>query len=192
MERFASFIQHVHATIKYDDTFKINELPTYSISLHMITVKEEWSRSTEDELMIMDEKDIGPEVWTCLEHIQRHEIVAYVQQWLLESDVQLNGRKKVGKKINNILRECSIMCYFSFCARLEYDINKIMDENKSMATYREEKDMCTICLENYNAGDEINSMQHCPHQFHYGCIKNWMKINNSCPLCREPILSCMY
>ncbi|XP_047331811.1 uncharacterized protein LOC124935422 [Impatiens glandulifera] len=191
MELFARSFQHIHATIKFDDTFKINELPTYSISLHMITIKEEWSRSIEGQLMI-DEEDIGPEVWTNLEHIQRHEIAMYVQEWLRESDVQLNGRKKVGEKINNILRECPIMCYFSFCARLEYDIDEIMDENKSMASDREEKDMCAICLENYNVGDEINSMHHCPHQFHYGCIKNWMKINNSCPLCREPILSYMY
>ncbi|XP_047321184.1 probable E3 ubiquitin-protein ligase plr-1 [Impatiens glandulifera] len=192
MELFECSFQHVYVTIKFDDTFKINELPTYSISLHMITVKEEWNRSTGSESMIIDEKDIGPEVWTYLENIQRHEIATYVQKWLRESDVQLNERKKVSEKINNILRECSIMCYFSFYIRLEYDIDKIMDENKSMASDREEKYMCTICLENYNVGDEINLMLHCSQQFHCDCIKNWMKISNSCPLCREPILSYMY
>ena len=57
---------------------------------------------------------------------------------------------------------------------------------------------CSICLEQINSksltssdnSDEIEesdkiSQLSCKHIFHTNCIKNWIKINLSCPYCRE-------
>jgi hypothetical protein len=52
---------------------------------------------------------------------------------------------------------------------------------------------CTICLQPIiKEGDCVDNCKicntteiwTCKHQFHRMCIKNWKKVNNSCPLCR--------
>lgn len=42
-----------------------------------------------------------------------------------------------------------------------------------------EKNKCPICLECEN----LVSLE-CQHEFHQGCIDEWFKQNNTCPLCR--------
>lgn len=42
---------------------------------------------------------------------------------------------------------------------------------------------CSICLEgNESKWGELK----CNHRFHFECIVNWTKINNTCPICRQP------
>jgi hypothetical protein len=46
---------------------------------------------------------------------------------------------------------------------------------------------CTICTVEYAEGDQIIVMQ-CDsrHFFHTECIKQWLRINSNCPICRSP------
>jgi len=43
-------------------------------------------------------------------------------------------------------------------------------------------DICAICLEEL-LGSPVQ-LQKCGHSFHYSCITEWYKNNNSCPYCR--------
>jgi hypothetical protein len=47
--------------------------------------------------------------------------------------------------------------------------------------------VCIICLDEFknNTNDLINLS--CKHRFHTQCLKNWIKHNNKCPICREKI-----
>ena len=45
---------------------------------------------------------------------------------------------------------------------------------------------CVICLENIS--DEEFVKTKCNHSFHSGCIKNWLRTNGSCPLCRNKLI----
>ena len=47
---------------------------------------------------------------------------------------------------------------------------------------------CAICFLEYTENDEITPLP-CDdrHFFHSGCIQEWLKANNSCPMCRQPI-----
>ncbi|KAL8256144.1 hypothetical protein R6Q59_031211 [Mikania micrantha] len=51
---------------------------------------------------------------------------------------------------------------------------------------------CCICLAKYANDDEVRELP-CSHFFHTDCVDKWLKINNSCPLCKievgETILS---
>jgi len=47
-------------------------------------------------------------------------------------------------------------------------------------------DPCAICRSDFAFGDELRILP-CRHEFHTGCVDSWLKINQTCPLCRAPI-----
>ena len=57
--------------------------------------------------------------------------------------------------------------------------NRIEDTNK----LDQEKKNCVICLEDFKNGDTVINLP-CIHLFHNNCIKNWLKSQNSCPVCK--------
>ncbi|CAM0874517.1 unnamed protein product [Alopecurus aequalis] len=48
-------------------------------------------------------------------------------------------------------------------------------------------DDCPICLEEYNYENPKTELQ-CNHNFHLGCIYEWMERSQSCPLCAKVML----
>nr|GLL26456.1 E3 ubiquitin-protein ligase RNF12-like [Ipomoea trifida] len=52
----------------------------------------------------------------------------------------------------------------------------------------EDKDSCCICLDEFSTGDELGKIN-CEHKFHFMCIREWLKRNNICPICRVVALS---
>jgi hypothetical protein len=51
-------------------------------------------------------------------------------------------------------------------------------------------DDCAICLEciDENIDNNIKTTK-CNHTFHSNCFETWIKINNSCPLCRTVFIA---
>ena len=74
-------------------------------------------------------------------------------------------------------------------ARLIPNLSQI---DKKTISYEEllnndEDNDCTICLEEFNNDEEIIKLK-CNHLFHSKCIDDWIKKNQSCPLCRLNLL----
>ncbi|PWA95509.1 hypothetical protein CTI12_AA046660 [Artemisia annua] len=44
---------------------------------------------------------------------------------------------------------------------------------------------CSICLVDYKRVDVIRSLPECDHMFHRTCIDTWLKVNPTCPVCRN-------
>uniref|UniRef100_A0A914L0E6 RING-type E3 ubiquitin transferase n=1 Tax=Meloidogyne incognita TaxID=6306 RepID=A0A914L0E6_MELIC len=42
---------------------------------------------------------------------------------------------------------------------------------------------CSICQKTFKKGKNIHNTE-CGHYFHWDCIKEWRKRENSCPMCR--------
>ncbi|EPZ35251.1 hypothetical protein O9G_000647 [Rozella allomycis CSF55] len=51
---------------------------------------------------------------------------------------------------------------------------------------KEEDNLCSICLVNYEIGEDIRFLP-CKHHFHIKCVDTWLKMNKTCPLCVQPI-----
>ena len=47
---------------------------------------------------------------------------------------------------------------------------------------------CQVCLSEYKAGENLVNLP-CKHDFHDKCIKEWLKRNASCPICRHELKS---
>ncbi|KAL5559233.1 hypothetical protein UlMin_035444 [Ulmus minor] len=46
--------------------------------------------------------------------------------------------------------------------------------------------VCCICLAKYANNDELRELP-CSHFLHKDCVDKWLKINASCPLCKNPV-----
>ncbi|XP_059440783.1 putative RING-H2 finger protein ATL21A isoform X1 [Corylus avellana] len=44
---------------------------------------------------------------------------------------------------------------------------------------------CPICLSEYQPKEELRTIPECNHYFHVNCIDEWLKLNGTCPLCRN-------
>ncbi|CAL0299815.1 unnamed protein product [Lupinus luteus] len=44
---------------------------------------------------------------------------------------------------------------------------------------------CIICLADYNDSEWLRFLPDCGHYFHKECIDMWLKLNMSCPVCRN-------
>ncbi|KAG8067277.1 hypothetical protein GUJ93_ZPchr0005g14962 [Zizania palustris] len=42
---------------------------------------------------------------------------------------------------------------------------------------------CVICLEEYKSEDSLGRLK-CGHRFHTNCIKKWLQVKNTCPVCK--------
>ncbi|KAL3499224.1 hypothetical protein ACH5RR_038317 [Cinchona calisaya] len=44
---------------------------------------------------------------------------------------------------------------------------------------------CPICLSEYQSKETLRSIPECNHYFHASCLDEWLKLNGTCPLCRN-------
>ncbi|KAF3664158.1 putative RING-H2 finger protein ATL21A-like [Capsicum annuum] len=49
--------------------------------------------------------------------------------------------------------------------------------------------ICAICLGEYSAGETLRCVPECEHCFHAECIDKWLKMNGTCPVCRNSLCS---
>ncbi|GJM90743.1 hypothetical protein PR202_ga07051 [Eleusine coracana subsp. coracana] len=47
--------------------------------------------------------------------------------------------------------------------------------------------LCSVCLEDVQAGEMVRRMPACGHVFHVACIDMWLHSHRTCPLCRRDV-----
>lgn len=48
----------------------------------------------------------------------------------------------------------------------------------------EGENMCSVCLCEFEEGDDVRRLPDCSHSFHAPCIDMWLYSHSNCPLCR--------
>lgn len=46
---------------------------------------------------------------------------------------------------------------------------------------------CSICFDEYKENDNLRLLN-CNHHYHINCCDDWLKINKTCPMCREEVV----
>lgn len=90
-----------------------------------------------------------------------------------DSESELGGRGAV-KRFRADFREEVMVRYR---ARFD-DLKSFFDDDEIR--------WCSICLEDFVAGDLITKT-FCKHIYHEGCVVKWLKIHQTCPICRTPV-----
>ncbi|CAH1731573.1 uncharacterized protein LOC114128054 isoform X1 [Aphis gossypii] len=78
----------------------------------------------------------------------------------------------------------------SRCSNLASAISQLKSqptemEKKIIAKMLDYSDLtCSICFDIFEKPSELN----CSHVFCFKCVKNWMRNNRSCPICRRIIM----
>ena len=50
-------------------------------------------------------------------------------------------------------------------------------------------EMCSICFASLEPGAYVLTLPGCGHEFHYNCVRAWLKKNPTCPCCRFDLLA---
>ncbi|XP_031496467.1 RING-H2 finger protein ATL52-like [Nymphaea colorata] len=48
---------------------------------------------------------------------------------------------------------------------------------------------CSVCLSEFEDGDDLRLLPKCSHAFHLQCIDRWLRAHVNCPLCRAPVFA---
>ncbi|CAD8153254.1 unnamed protein product [Paramecium octaurelia] len=64
--------------------------------------------------------------------------------------------------------------------------SQISSLREHVAMIEDQSQTCYICQEDFMQ-DETELEMSCSHNFHKDCLTQWLKLNNSCPVCRAKI-----
>ncbi|CAN1148439.1 E3 ubiquitin-protein ligase MBR1 [Linum perenne] len=65
-------------------------------------------------------------------------------------------------------------------------VSECLLEKKHSISDKNVQVSCAICLEEYKKTSRKGKLKKCGHEYHIGCIKKWLSMKNSCPICKGP------
>lgn len=99
-----------------------------------------------------------------------------------------NNYTKINNEYNTYFLE--FLFFMFFFGSIGYQIYMICcyhlknyNNLKETILIQDSEEECSICLEKFKKKEKKIIIK-CSHEFHKNCIKEWLKNNNTCPLCR--------
>mmetsp|Transcript_62234 Transcript_62234/g.69636 ORF Transcript_62234/g.69636 Transcript_62234/m.69636 type:complete len:332 (+) Transcript_62234:106-1101(+) len=115
------------------------------------------------------------------------------QNWdtfLFNSPASLVKKEKFGTKINYNNHDDTLFTIDNDNDDYDVDDNDIVNELiEEEEEGKENGPECSICLGEYEKGDELVSLNPCQHVFHEKCISTWTNHNTRCPLCNVDLVN---
>ncbi|KAJ8765884.1 hypothetical protein K2173_020400 [Erythroxylum novogranatense] len=60
---------------------------------------------------------------------------------------------------------------------------------KGMNMIGDDGGTCSICLGEFEEGEELRTLPDCLHSYHMSCIDKWLHSHSNCPICRTDTMS---
>ena len=84
------------------------------------------------------------------------------------------------------MRRVNTRSIFKDCQIIQYNLREVKRWGFFDHKIYAENSVCTICLEDFMEGEEV-VLCPCKHCYHQHCIKDWLRMKNSCPMCKLTI-----
>ena len=84
------------------------------------------------------------------------------------------------------MRRVSTRSIFKDCQIIQYNLREVKRWGFFDHKIYAKNSVCTICLEDFMEGEEV-VLCPCKHCYHQHCIKDWLRMKNSCPMCKLTI-----
>jgi len=65
--------------------------------------------------------------------------------------------------------------------------NEKKNEDGNNLCCNDSYEKCPICIVELEDGDLVKILPSCSHVYHGECVDQWLKVNNSCPLCKREV-----
>ncbi|KAJ6828824.1 E3 ubiquitin-protein ligase MBR2-like [Iris pallida] len=149
---------------------------------------------------------IAEQVLLALERIEQDDELTYEQLMVLETNLFLGGssfhdqHRDMRLDIDNMTYEELLALEDKMgtvsTALSEELLSKCLKRSiyvpcshlPGITTCREDDTKCSICQEEYVAGEEIGKLA-CDHHYHVDCINQWLRQKNWCPICKTSVVS---
>lgn len=146
------------------------------------------------------------EVLLALERIEQDDELTYEQLLVLETNLFLGGfsfhdqHRDMRLDIDNMTYEELLALEEKMgsvsTALSEEALSKCVKRSNyepacrfsGIAAYGDDDIKCSICQEEYIAGDEVGKLA-CDHHYHVDCIHQWLRQKNWCPICKTAAAS---
>ncbi|KAK4277083.1 hypothetical protein QN277_015135 [Acacia crassicarpa] len=143
------------------------------------------------------------EVLLALERIEQDEDLSHEQILLLETNLLLHGlnfydqHRDMRLDIDNMSYEellaleermgsvSTALTEEALSECLKTSFYQPATSDDAAVSCDEDKDdiKCSICQEEYVEAEEVGSLK-CEHRYHVGCIQQWLRLKNWCPICK--------
>jgi hypothetical protein len=70
--------------------------------------------------------------------------------------------------------------------KLQSRVRELDEKMLAKAGCSEGKAKCVICVDDMAAGEKVSVLP-CSHFFHGDCVLPWLKLHNTCPVCRRSV-----
>jgi len=95
--------------------------------------------------------------------------------------------KLLDTKLEGVLEQLNINIFSVYPNLNEQLQDKLKTRlSEKITIINDNTDNCSICFETMKNG-KLEICKECKNSFHTNCITRWMKVNNTCPLCRDKI-----
>lgn len=111
----------------------------------------------------------------CIFYVAHHAVLCIVFTQTLRDITEASGAPEgVTQRLDNAMLS-TVSNMFSFAPP------------QDAAATGETPEACSICLVDYEEGDQVRSLNGCAHKFHLECIDKWLERSSQCPLCRADL-----
>ncbi|KAI3875092.1 hypothetical protein MKW98_019665 [Papaver atlanticum] len=69
----------------------------------------------------------------------------------------------------------------------EFSVRQDIESHMKKIVVLDDGEVCSVCLQDINVGDENTRVLKCSHIFHHRCMSEWSKRKPNCPLCRHDV-----
>lgn len=112
------------------------------------------------------------------------EQLEFVRLETMTKNLAMSRAQTQQKDFKTALMEVELQVSIHLAKLLEPTIDPALACTTALSVDGEDGIVCGVCQEEMEKEHEARAIMECMHMFHDSCILEWLKINNTCPLCR--------